>query len=60
MGRYKKDLKRLQMGIGRPESHDPEVVADYVLGKFNRKEKDLIEEGFKKGESLLTQEGFLG
>jgi peptidyl-tRNA hydrolase, PTH1 family len=28
------DYARLRIGVGRPQSRDPEVVADYVLQKF--------------------------
>ena len=31
------------MGIGRPESRDPEVVRDYVLGEVSHYEKAVIE-----------------
>ncbi len=29
-------FKRLQLGIARPESRDPEVVAKYVLTNFSK------------------------
>ena len=31
-----KDFKRLQLGIDRPVSHDPDDVARYVLSNFNK------------------------
>lgn len=31
------------MGIGRPESRDPEVVRDYVLSEMSHYEKAVIE-----------------
>ncbi|KAG0671156.1 aminoacyl-tRNA hydrolase [Maudiozyma exigua] len=33
---------KLAIGIGRPESHDPRDVADYVLGKFSPSELDIL------------------
>jgi PTH1 family peptidyl-tRNA hydrolase len=30
------DFKRLHLGIDRPTSNDPEVVAKYVLSNFTR------------------------
>lgn len=35
-------FKRLAIGIGRPESHDPDQVAAYVLGKFTPDEVELL------------------
>ena len=28
------DFRRVRVGVGRPDSTDPEVVADYVLSRF--------------------------
>ena len=36
------EFKRLAIGIGRPESHDPQEVAAYVLGKFTADEQELL------------------
>ena len=30
----KDGFPRLKIGIGRPDSKDPEVISRYVLGKF--------------------------
>jgi PTH1 family peptidyl-tRNA hydrolase len=30
------NIRRLQFGINRPESRDPEAVANYVLSNFNK------------------------
>lgn len=35
---------RIGVGIGRPESRDPEVVSRYVLGKMSGRHKKAIEE----------------
>ncbi|SMN22023.1 similar to Saccharomyces cerevisiae YHR189W PTH1 One of two (see also PTH2) mitochondrially-localized peptidyl-tRNA hydrolases [Maudiozyma saulgeensis] len=32
----------LAIGIGRPDSHEPRDVADYVLGKFNHEELEIL------------------
>ncbi|RPB24716.1 peptidyl-tRNA hydrolase [Terfezia boudieri ATCC MYA-4762] len=39
-----KGFARIGIGIGRPESKESEVVAEYVLGKLTRIEKELLEE----------------
>jgi PTH1 family peptidyl-tRNA hydrolase len=36
------DFWRVRVGVGRPESSDPEVVAAYVLGRF-REPRDEVE-----------------
>jgi PTH1 family peptidyl-tRNA hydrolase len=28
------DFRRLRVGVGRPDSTDPEIVSSYVLGRF--------------------------
>ena len=30
------DFRRLHLGIDRPDSNDPDVVADYVLSNFSK------------------------
>lgn len=44
-----KDFWRLRIGIGRPESHDPEEVGDYVLGNFSQKEEEAIPAAIDRG-----------
>jgi peptidyl-tRNA hydrolase, PTH1 family len=34
---------RVRVGVGRPDSTDPEIVASYVLGRF-REPRDQVEE----------------
>jgi PTH1 family peptidyl-tRNA hydrolase len=34
-----KDFERLQLGIGRPNSRDPEAVSNYVLQNFTKAER---------------------
>jgi len=38
-----KNYWRIRLGIGRPENSDYEI-SDYVLGKFNTKERQILEE----------------
>lgn len=44
------DFKRLQLGIGRPSSRDPDAVAKYVLSNFRNAEKEALLAMFKKAE----------
>jgi PTH1 family peptidyl-tRNA hydrolase len=35
------DFQRVRVGVGRPDSTDPEVVASYVLGRFAEPAEDV-------------------
>jgi PTH1 family peptidyl-tRNA hydrolase len=35
------DFTRVRVGVGRPDSTDPEVVSRHVLGRFSEDEKDV-------------------
>lgn len=51
------DFHRVRVGVGRPDSTDPEVVAGYVLGRFAEPREDvagLIESGTRAVEDLVT------
>jgi len=37
------DFMRLRVGVGRPDSSDPEVVSGYVLGRFAESEQEVRE-----------------
>lgn len=37
------DFGRIRVGVGRPDSTDPEVVSRYVLGRFDEDPRALIE-----------------
>lgn len=50
-----KDFKRLQIGIDRPASREPEVVAKYVLSQFGASEMEAMKNSFGKGLALLQQ-----
>lgn len=52
------DFWRVRVGVGRPDSTDPEVVSAYVLGKFSesREEvRELIADAAQKTERLVEQ-----
>ena len=49
------EFDRLQVGIGRPVSRDPQVVQDYVLGKFTPLETSAIEQGIAAAVDILIQ-----
>ncbi len=51
------DFGRVRVGVGRPDSTDPELVSAYVLGRFTEPEADvraLIEHGADCLERLLA------
>ncbi len=37
------DFMRVRVGIGRPESTDPEIVSAYVLGRFGEGQEEVSE-----------------
>lgn len=45
-----KEFKRLQLGIDRPASRQPEDVAKYVLQNFSKAEREGLTQMFIKGE----------
>jgi peptidyl-tRNA hydrolase, PTH1 family len=53
------EFMRVRIGVGRPQSTDPEIVSAYVLGRF-RQSKDevaeLIERGVAAVERVLAGE----
>lgn len=49
---------RVRVGVGRPDSTDPEIVAAYVLGRFREPRNEvmaLIERGADETEKLIAQ-----
>lgn len=51
-----RDFHRVRVGVGRPASTDPEVVAAYVLGRFREPEADvldLIERAARAAQQVL-------
>ena len=52
------DFHRIRVGVGRPDSTDPDIVAGYVLGRFSEPKDDvaaLIEAAADKAERLVEQ-----
>lgn len=50
------DFMRVRLGVGRPESTDPEIVSAYVLGRFSEDRAevdDLIARGADAVEELV-------
>ena len=51
------DFHRVRVGVGRPDSTDPDIVAGYVLGRFSEPQdevRDLIERAAAATERLIT------
>jgi PTH1 family peptidyl-tRNA hydrolase len=49
---------RVRVGVGRPDSTDPEVVSAYVLGRFRESREEvtaLIETGAEEAERLVER-----
>jgi PTH1 family peptidyl-tRNA hydrolase len=54
------DFWRVRMGVGRPSSTDPEIVADYVLAPFGEPAADvraLIDHGRAEAERVVADGG---
>ncbi|HET8820740.1 MAG TPA: aminoacyl-tRNA hydrolase [Thermoleophilaceae bacterium] len=48
------DFGRVRVGVGRPDSTDPEVVSRYVLGRFDEDPRALIETAADEVERRVT------
>ncbi len=49
---------RVRVGVGRPDSTDPEIVASYVLGRFREPRDEvaaLVERAADETETLIAQ-----
>jgi hypothetical protein len=51
-----KGLRKVYFGISRPDSMDPVIVADWVLGGFGEEEIGGLEGGFGVGERVFRKE----
>jgi peptidyl-tRNA hydrolase, PTH1 family len=52
------DFHRVRVGVGRPDSTDPDIVAGYVLGRFSEPKEDvqaLIETAADKADRLVSE-----
>jgi len=50
------DFMRVRVGVGRPDSTDPEIVSAYVLGRFREDEeqvKELIQRACEQVEAVV-------
>ena len=53
------DFQRIRVGVGRPESTDPEIVSAHVLGRFREPKEEvraLVERAADELERLVTSE----
>ena len=51
------DFQRVRVGVGRPDSTDPEIVSAHVLGRFSEPDEDvsdLVERAADATERLIT------
>jgi PTH1 family peptidyl-tRNA hydrolase len=51
------EFRRVRVGVGRPDSTDPEIVSAHVLGKFRESPadvKDLIQRAADEAERVVT------
>jgi PTH1 family peptidyl-tRNA hydrolase len=51
-----RDFTRVRVGVGRPDSTDPDIVASYVLGKFREppgEVRDLIDRAREEVERIV-------
>ena len=51
------DFQRVRVGVGRPDSTDPEIVSGYVLGRFREGSDEvraLVEDARDAAERLVT------
>ena len=54
-----REFSRVRIGVGRPETTDPEVVSRYVLGRFSENPEDvrtLVEDAADAVERRVTLE----
>jgi len=54
-----RDFARVRVGVGRPDSTDPEIVVPYVLGRFDEPKDDvrrLVEDAVDELERLVTSD----
>ncbi len=53
-----RDFWRVRVGVGRPDTTDPEIVSAYVLGRFSEPAEqvsDLIADAAREVERLVDQ-----
>ena len=50
----------MRVGVGRPDSTDPEIVSSYVLGRFRESREEvaeLVERAADEAERLVEELG---
>jgi PTH1 family peptidyl-tRNA hydrolase len=50
------DFHRIRVGVGRPDTTDPEIVSAHVLGRFSESDaevRDLVETALRSLEDLV-------
>ena len=50
------DFTRVRVGVGRPDSTDPEIVSRYVLGRFDEDPRELVESAVEELERRVDSE----
>jgi PTH1 family peptidyl-tRNA hydrolase len=51
------DFQRIRVGVGRPDSTDPEIVSAHVLGRFSEPKaevSDLIDSAAREAERVVS------
>jgi len=54
------EFTRVRVGVGRPDSTDPEIVSAYVLGRFREGQQqvaELIERACEEVERVVLEQG---
>jgi PTH1 family peptidyl-tRNA hydrolase len=54
------DFARVRVGVGRPDTTDPEIVSAHVLGRFSEPKadvEDLIDRARRAAEDLIAEHG---
>jgi PTH1 family peptidyl-tRNA hydrolase len=54
------DFRRVRVGVGRPPTTDPDLVAAYVLGKFRQSRSEvaeLVEHAADAAEAIVLEDG---
>jgi PTH1 family peptidyl-tRNA hydrolase len=52
------DFRRVRVGVGRPDSSDPEIVSSWVLGRFAEPEAEveaLVDDAARETERLVEE-----
>src|SRR5437763_2209474 len=52
------DFQRVRVGVGRPDSTDPDIVAGYVLGRWRQSDgevRDLVERAADAAERVVLE-----